>query len=1097
MARAYPLLLHLAVEKAASESLGEEEQALMIWVRQALYNGSYSQLLLKLRQQPQVVTAYGVEAPVRDAALVERAADALLRYKDSAKLLPLTATAGTDGPTGAPVSPASSATGATADSPSLGSPPPPGSLSQPIKAQREEESRHIETDDEARGPGSSHSKKEMDSSTSAGTAAGKVEAAVAAARAVAAKAITTASAEVRSIRSSSGGASKPDASTEVAEGAQGDSAECVGVSSRDQVAAAAGSALTALSQGAIRSVGYGIKQPSRPSASDRSQPVGARHAGRPIIRATHGCIGRTPTTASPGNAPPLPLAGSPDGIRLSLMLTASGPLPCVQGLSAYMPTYWASKGPTAQPAPAPSPDCLAMSPMPSPEPQPTAAAAAHALTDPTPAPTAANSRAPAPARPTAGEASDHTHADTRHSPSDNTHNRSPGTDRTTRQHGPGCARVDVSPGAPVHSAGHTAAADTHTASGAQPASASDCAVHSSEPAALPASGAPGSGGGRTAAAGGTHADGAQEGPRAAGAHARSESGATGGADGGSSSEGGSECGTHAGPAAEGRTAGSKPSSDGEGRSGSDGGASASAGGYLGWVPGVYGSAVSRLTDYSNLSSAAVSMLTDSSAWSRLTSLSGQALGGGGGRGSPTNLAGPAGSAGSAGQGRRHTRVQGDAGVAGGGGMEGSGGGDESGSGDDSVLADMAEVLIGRPAGDTTTATQLQPTMPPLLPPLPQRPAPTLLDLMASEGPLSSTPFLPSMGDGALQAQPNLKDAAPAAHLAPFRSSPVPSAARQRTGSPGQPVRERGAMQHRAAVSPPGFGAGGSVCGSLGEAAGRPAAAADGPAASGSYGHTIRLIVEPGPTASDKQLWDQQHGICPGCRAALPAPEVAGPVVWGSKARQGPRRCSYTGKLYCPECHTGQAAPIPSRVLGSWDFSPLPVCCAAAEYLASTRTQPLLCLSALNPTLLNSVPELDKAARQRETIVHRLAAFAAEARADTHSPQAERYRALLAFGGTRRYLLEGLGFWSMRDLQDLCEGSGCQLSRWLTAMEQQAAALATGLAAGPGVVGSGMDAADAAPQRSVCQLHSAPLCAFVVAAEMGTGAAHATLGGTLR
>lgn len=99
------------------------------------------------------------------------------------------------------------------------------------------------------------------------------------------------------------------------------------------------------------------------------------------------------------------------------------------------------------------------------------------------------------------------------------------------------------------------------------------------------------------------------------------------------------------------------------------------------------------------------------------------------------------------------------------------------------------------------------------------------------------------------------------------------------------------------------------------------------------------------------------------------------------------RCAYTGSLYCQDCHHNQqevrgrallalrgqgsdcsrlnathlvnkhicasAVPvqvIPAQVLLNWDFTPQPVCSAAAEYLAAVAGQPLLCVPAANPGL---------------------------------------------------------------------------------------------------------------------------------------------------
>jgi hypothetical protein len=64
--------------------------------------------------------------------------------------------------------------------------------------------------------------------------------------------------------------------------------------------------------------------------------------------------------------------------------------------------------------------------------------------------------------------------------------------------------------------------------------------------------------------------------------------------------------------------------------------------------------------------------------------------------------------------------------------------------------------------------------------------------------------------------------------------------------------------------------------------------------------------------------------------------------------QGPRRCDYNGRLYCHECHRGDATELPAAVLHHWDFHPRPVSTLAADYLASIADRPLLCIGAVNP-----------------------------------------------------------------------------------------------------------------------------------------------------
>ena len=79
-----------------------------------------------------------------------------------------------------------------------------------------------------------------------------------------------------------------------------------------------------------------------------------------------------------------------------------------------------------------------------------------------------------------------------------------------------------------------------------------------------------------------------------------------------------------------------------------------------------------------------------------------------------------------------------------------------------------------------------------------------------------------------------------------------------------------------------------------------------------------------------------------------APSIMQSLKMPACGSQGPRKCEYNGRLYCHECHRGDTAELPARVLHHWDFAPLPVAAMAADYLASISDRPLLCIGAVNP-----------------------------------------------------------------------------------------------------------------------------------------------------
>ena len=195
----------------------------------------------------------------------------------------------------------------------------------------------------------------------------------------------------------------------------------------------------------------------------------------------------------------------------------------------------------------------------------------------------------------------------------------------------------------------------------------------------------------------------------------------------------------------------------------------------------------------------------------------------------------------------------------------------------------------------------------------------------------------------------------------------------------------GGAQHSYVTGGGGSGTETAASSSRGGTAGEPLASLhEAKEAPMQGGTNIRLHFDLLPSCSEQQQWDRQAGRCGGCREALPAmplpppptppplPDPGGSLQtarperhrgsaagnylhWGGSgasaaAAAGPRVCWYTGGLYCHECHQAQTCVLPSRVLRSWDLLPRPVCCAAYDYLVAIREQPLLCVTAVNPSL---------------------------------------------------------------------------------------------------------------------------------------------------
>ena len=54
------------------------------------------------------------------------------------------------------------------------------------------------------------------------------------------------------------------------------------------------------------------------------------------------------------------------------------------------------------------------------------------------------------------------------------------------------------------------------------------------------------------------------------------------------------------------------------------------------------------------------------------------------------------------------------------------------------------------------------------------------------------------------------------------------------------------------------------------------------------------------------------------------------------------------------CHSNRTFIIPGRLVLQWDFKSYPVANVCAEYLQSIFDQPLICVSSVNPDIVEKV-----------------------------------------------------------------------------------------------------------------------------------------------
>lgn len=179
----------------------------------------------------------------------------------------------------------------------------------------------------------------------------------------------------------------------------------------------------------------------------------------------------------------------------------------------------------------------------------------------------------------------------------------------------------------------------------------------------------------------------------------------------------------------------------------------------------------------------------------------------------------------------------------------------------------------------------------------------------------------------------------------------------------------------------------------------------------SLGNSISLIVEIRPYKSTKQILELQHYTCAGCYKHFDDQKTLMKGFVQSFGWGKPRLCDYTSQMFCFSCHTNEMAVIPARVLHHWDFTRYPVSQLAKSYLDSIHDQPMLCVSAVNPSLFSKVPALLHVMGVRKKI------------GDMISYVRCPFRRSINRGlGFRRYLVESNDFFALRDLVDLSKGA---------------------------------------------------------------------------
>lgn len=165
----------------------------------------------------------------------------------------------------------------------------------------------------------------------------------------------------------------------------------------------------------------------------------------------------------------------------------------------------------------------------------------------------------------------------------------------------------------------------------------------------------------------------------------------------------------------------------------------------------------------------------------------------------------------------------------------------------------------------------------------------------------------------------------------------------------------------------------------------------------------------------------QHYRCPACHRDLPNPTNSNILAKAVQRASKPRRCHYTGELYCHECHSNRKQVIPFMAVQQWDFTEMHVSNRDADFLASLFTKPMISLDDL-PSDIRSRPVVAHAANLRGKLARMYTVLYAcpDARTSFGSQIGHYY-----FLHERYYSLKDLA--SLRNREDT-EGTGGAVKR---------------------------------------------------------------------
>eukprot|EP01054_Gregarina_sp_Poly1_P006400 Gregarina_sp_Poly_1__6399@NODE_340_length_9432_cov_376_033743_g285_i0_p3_GENE_NODE_340_length_9432_cov_376_033743_g285_i0NODE_340_length_9432_cov_376_033743_g285_i0_p3_ORF_typecomplete_len536_score52_29zfRING_9/PF13901_6/1_2e21_NODE_340_length_9432_cov_376_033743_g285_i075519158 len=126
--------------------------------------------------------------------------------------------------------------------------------------------------------------------------------------------------------------------------------------------------------------------------------------------------------------------------------------------------------------------------------------------------------------------------------------------------------------------------------------------------------------------------------------------------------------------------------------------------------------------------------------------------------------------------------------------------------------------------------------------------------------------------------------------------------------------------------------------------------------------------------------ESQHFRCVDCGQHLDRPPKFNLIEWwpfsespdthSSSGYPGyePLYCSYSGKFFCRNCHSGECRPLPASIISLWDFTPQPISKSASRFLRIYFNEPIILYKQIHPVVKKSFPEVSFVHSMRRELV---------------------------------------------------------------------------------------------------------------------------------